>query len=408
MYYVTKASTKNIHPTVLSTAEALKDDLSTISTTRDVDTIFLGAEELIDLTRATKTRRRELEVQQSLSSDNGDSFACLVTIEALVSFLSDENGNLIRALFDANVRDFLGKVGVNDAIRATLESLDQDENFWWLNNGITIVASSIDQKGKKLALNEPLLVNGLQTSNVIFGFMTDTNVDEATKQSRRSQIVLVKIIVPPNEQIRDDIIKATNNQTHIPEPYLRGMDVVHRNIEDHLKTFGIFYERRKNQYKNLGKERSTIVTLAEMAQAVMAAFLFRSGDARGRPNSLLKADSDYLSLFSPDYPLDSFKNVIAAKREIMKILAATYPSEGSRFRNDVVYHILAYISAKQFHNLGHATSGWKSYTINEPDLKVDVQTVVQMFKTAGGTDQVAKSTSFQDDVLKAAEALRTR
>ena len=406
VFYATKARTDNIHPTVTATASSLKADLATLAATPDVDVVFVGAQKLIEMSRVPKTRRRELEVQQSLSSDNGDLFACLVTIDALVSFLSDDKGNLVRALFDANVRDFLGKTEVNDAIRATLNSLDDDENFWWLNNGITIVAASIDQKGKKLALSEPLLVNGLQTSNVIFGFMADPTIDAAIKQKRRSQIVLIKMIVPPSEQIRDEIIKATNSQTHIPKPYLRGMDLVHRNIEDHLKISGLFYERRKNQYRNLGKSRSTIVTLSEMAQALMAAFLFRGGDARGRPNSLLKSDVDYQSLFSESYPLDSFKNVIIAKRAIIKLLADTYPTDGARFRNDIVYHVLAFVSAKEFYDLSHAAAGWKNKIIDPGELTQDIEMVVKMFKDEGGTDRVAKSPAFQSQIAAAAAAKR--
>jgi hypothetical protein len=105
----------------------------------------------------------------------------------------------------ANVRDFLGQAEVNEAITATLHQLS-DGDFWWFNNGITIVASAVDQKGKTLALSDPLLVNGLQTSNVIHSFITDLNVDEELKSKRRQQIVLVKLIVPPNERLRDDII----------------------------------------------------------------------------------------------------------------------------------------------------------------------------------------------------------
>lgn len=236
--------------------------------------------------------------------------------------------------------------------------------------------------------------------------MTDPNVDTRLKEKRRSQIILTKIIVPPNEKIRDDIIKATNSQTHIPKPYLRGMDIVHRNIEDHFKGVGLFYERRKNQYKNLGKSRSTIVTLAEMAQALMAAFLFRSSDARGRPNSLLRSDEDYQSLFSEDYPLDSFKNVILAKHLIMRILAETCPEDGSGFRNDVVYHVLAYVSAMEFHNLKHAATGWKSKTFSQQELEGAVQAVVTLFRAAGATDRVAKSPAFQETVLNAAKTLR--
>ena len=137
----------------------------------------------------------------------------------------------------------------------------------------------------------------VQTSNIIFSFFKDRNVSEEIIQRVGKKIVFVKIVVPPSESIRDEIIKATNSQTHIPKPYLRGMDNIHRNIEDHMKIANLYYERRKNQYKNMGKSRSSIITLSEMAQALMAAILFRGADARGRPTSLLKSDTDYQMLF---------------------------------------------------------------------------------------------------------------
>jgi AIPR protein len=366
---------------------------------------LLGAEQLVGISRLPQTPQRDLEVEKVLSSDSGDSFVCLITIDSLVSFLSDEKGNLIRGLFDANVRDFLGRTEVNDAIRATLETLT-DEDFWWLNNGITIVASKADQKGKKLAMAEPLLVNGLQTSSVIFGFMTDTSVDQSLRDKRKRNVVLAKIIVPPDEKVRDEIIKATNSQTHIPKPYLRGMDRVHRNIEDHLKASGLFYERRKNQYKNLGKSRSTIVTLSEVGQALMATILFRGGDARGRPNSLLKSDADYQSLFSEAYRLDAFKNVVVAKRTVSNELISMAPGEGSGFRNNVVFHVLAYISARRFHNSQHAAAGWASLQLDQATITEAIVDVVALFKGAGGTDQEAKSPGFQK--LIADEAAKKR
>jgi hypothetical protein len=79
------------------------------------------------------------------------------------------------------------------------------------------VASAVDQKGKTLALSDPLLVNGLQTSNVIHSFITDLNVDEELKSKRRQQIVLVKLIVLPNERLRDDIIKPQTVRRTYPK-----------------------------------------------------------------------------------------------------------------------------------------------------------------------------------------------
>ncbi|WP_406240135.1 AIPR family protein (plasmid) [Acetobacter orientalis] len=406
IFYASKASTDNIHPTVIATGETLKRDFAAYATASSVELNFLGAKEIIDLSRQPTTSKRSLELQDLLSSNSGDSFACLVTVDSLIKFLSDENGDLVRALFDANVRDFLGKTEVNDAIRATLLEL-KDEDFWWFNNGITIVAAAVDQKGKKLMLTDPLLVNGLQTSNVLYAFMTDMNIDDTLRNSRRSKIVLVKIIVPPNEQIRDGIVRATNSQTNIPKPYLRGMDLVHRNIEDHLRASNIFYERRKNQYKNAGKSRSVIITLIEMAQSLMAAFLFRGSDARGRPNSLLKSDDDYQKLFSEKYDLDAFKNVIEAKRSIMSALITKYHNKTSAYRNDIVFHILAFISERKFYNLSHASQGWKNNFLDDVQLDEAIATVVDLFEKAGGTDRVAKSTLFKTTVSKAAVARRS-
>lgn len=404
VYYVTKASTAAIHPTVLKTSEVLIDDISKAAGTKDVNFEFVGAEELIALSRLPRTRQKRLENHKVISSSSADSFACLTTIGAFVDFLTDDHGVLIRSFFDANVRDFLGKSEVNEAIKKTLEELDEGD-FWWFNNGITIVASDIDQKGEVLTLTDPLLVNGLQTSNVIYGFMTDPSVRDELKSVRNKQLLLVKIIQPASEKARDEVIRATNSQTHIPKAYLRGMDHVHRNIEDHLKGKGLYYERRKNQYRIAGKKVTEIVTLSEMAQALMAAILFRPADARGRPTTLLKADEDYARLFSDRYPLDTFLNIIVAKRAIMARLIAHNPAASSSFKNDVIFHILAYLSAARFKAAQQAAHMWKDYEPTTDDFDHAIEAVTGLFKDAGGTDKVAKSPTFQTIVIEAARKL---
>jgi len=401
IFYVTKAATINIHPSVVQTSKTLVGELEAAAGTKDVNFSFVGGEELVALSRMPRTRIKKLENHKVISSSSADSFACLTTLGAFVNFLSDENGVLIRNLFDANVRDFLGKSEVNEAIKKTLHDLDEGD-FWWFNNGITIVASDIEQKGEVLALTDPLLVNGLQTSNVIFSFMSDPDVPAELKDRRKSQLLLVKIIEPSSEKARDEVIKATNSQTHIPKAYLRGMDHVHRNIEDHLKGSGLFYERRKNQYRNAGKKPTEIVTLSEMAQSLMAAILFRPADARGRPTTLLKSDEDYVSLFSDQYPLDSFKNIIRTKRAIMTKLIAYDPGSTSSFKNDVVFHVLAYLSAAKFTASPQAAHMWKGYVPTDAEVDAAVAAVIALFTDAGGTDRVAKSPAFQQTVTAAA------
>jgi hypothetical protein len=41
-------------------------------------------------------------------------------------------------------------------------------DFWWLNNGITILATSATMVGKTLHLEDIQIVNGLQTTETIF------------------------------------------------------------------------------------------------------------------------------------------------------------------------------------------------------------------------------------------------
>jgi hypothetical protein len=66
-------------------------------------------------------------------------------------------------LFEANVRDFLGEVLVNRDIMGTLSNVAsrEEEDFWWLNNGITLLASNATIAGKELSLENVQIVNGL-------------------------------------------------------------------------------------------------------------------------------------------------------------------------------------------------------------------------------------------------------
>jgi hypothetical protein len=112
VYYASKAPTAGIHNSVRETAKLLKAELSAKTATSDVEIEFFGAQELITLTRLPKTRTRSLSSHAVISSDSGDSLVCLVTIGALIQFLTDDKDQLIRSLFDANVRAFLGQAEV--------------------------------------------------------------------------------------------------------------------------------------------------------------------------------------------------------------------------------------------------------------------------------------------------------
>ena len=97
-------------------------------------------------------------------------YVALVNLEKYYRFIVSEDGTLRKYIFEANVRDYQGHNAVNQDIQNTLVD-STGEDFWWLNNGITLLADeAILATSKELVLTEPAVVNGLQTSNEIYHF----------------------------------------------------------------------------------------------------------------------------------------------------------------------------------------------------------------------------------------------
>jgi hypothetical protein len=88
-------------------------------------------------------------------------YVCLATLPDFYDFIADKDV-LQEHLFEANVRAHAPDVKVNKGISTTLANPEQ-EDFWWLNNGITILASAVIYNDRKLHITNPLVVNGLQT-----------------------------------------------------------------------------------------------------------------------------------------------------------------------------------------------------------------------------------------------------
>lgn len=144
-------------------------------------------------------------------------------------------------------------------------------------------------------------MNGLQTSYEIHRYFRETEpVDE-------ERHVLVRIINVTDDETRDRIIRATNSQTAIQAASLKATEGLHRSIEDLLKGYSLYYERRKNYYKNRGVAKNRIVGIGYLAQAVTAGLLFQPNTARARPGTLLKNEAEYARAFSEKHPIKMYR-----------------------------------------------------------------------------------------------------
>jgi hypothetical protein len=231
---------------------------------------------------------------------DGHALVGLVKVRDYAKFLKRPGSDVIREeLFAVNVRDFAGETArVNAAISQTLES-DDKSAFWWLNNGITIIADEMaDPTETRWVLTNPLIVNGLQTSNVIH---LSAVAGKITKK-RLLQGLLVRVIKEPDLVVREVVITGTNNQTTVNSLQLHANDPFQIRLERFLGSKGWYYERRRYQFRGAGIPAAKTRSVTELAQSVMAVHLLAPDTARARPATQLSTGAGFEKVFSDALP----------------------------------------------------------------------------------------------------------
>jgi len=257
----------------------------------------------------------ELPFFEALS--RGERYVVLTSLEDYYKFITD-NGKLRRYLFDSNVRDFMGLNRVNEDIKKTLEDIDSPD-FWWLNNGVTILVTKANVIGKSIQLQDIQIVNGLQTTESVFRFF------ESGGSDTKERSVLVKIIVSQEDSVRDTIIRATNNQTNVELSSLHATDKIQRDIEDVLIRSGLYYERRQNYYSNMGHSSFDILTPLYVASGYVNLILKSPSKAASLRTRFMRSDEAYNLVFSSKAPLEVWPKIAASLKKTDEVLERLRP-----------------------------------------------------------------------------------
>lgn len=283
----------------------------------DVKYNYIGGEELKELSHKNKEYRLTLrsyhEVNQiNFGKDKG--YIAFVTLKDYYNFIS-ENGKLRENIFDSNVRDYQNKTKVNENI---IKSILEDKNidFWWLNNGITIIADkNSTQINKELVLQNLKIVNGLQTSYSIYNALKDVDLKEFNNNNR---CLFVKIIICDQRDIMDKVILATNSQNKMPPNLLIANDSIQIDIEEYFFSKGYYYDRKRNYYQNLGKPKNKIISVNLLAQCIVSMILEEKNPSKARSNSggLIKRDEDYKKIFESRYNPPAYLNSVLIIKKV--------------------------------------------------------------------------------------------
>jgi hypothetical protein len=216
--------------------------------------------------------------------------------------LSDATGKLRQRIFEENVRDFIGIDNeVNSEIANTIKDSDRQKRFGILNNGVTIISPDVRVQGNELFLRDFQIVNGCQTSNVLFDQREEVS-DSAT--------LMLKIIETDNAKLVDEIVRSTNRQSKVQdEQFLATLDCV-KAIEQYFiargkdETHKLFFERRKNQFANEDVKAIRVFDIKEVARATASMFLNKPDLASRYPNRLTGEMQD--TVFKREYVEDIY------------------------------------------------------------------------------------------------------
>jgi AIPR protein len=246
MYYVTTGRWQN-DQNLMVRYQAEVHDLEETGNFRSVTFVPVGADYLQKLYNQTKnaiTREFIFDQKTVIPNVNNVQQAYLgyMAGKDFLKIVCDENDGLIESLFYENVRGWEGYNTINSEIRATLLSNDSDR-FVLMNNGITVIARSLLTTGNKFTMSDFQIVNGCQTSNVLF------DNRDVVKDGVR---VPIRIIATTDDGVIESIITATNRQTEVKQEQFFALRDFAKKLEAYFRAFEpahrIFYERRAHQY----------------------------------------------------------------------------------------------------------------------------------------------------------------
>ncbi|PWD83640.1 AIPR family protein [Ignatzschineria cameli] len=256
---------------------------------------FIGIQEIMTLNSKLNT---ELEVvikmaktplaypkDQSNKVKNG--YYGLIQLTEFIKILTEDiDGNKVlrRHIFDDNIRYYLGsdeKIEVNATMKEQITG-DRAYLFGMLNNGITVIADEINLSSEELSLKNYQIVNGCQTSNVIFEVLNDIH-------NNSEDIYLpIRFIATEDEETKSSIIKATNSQTTLKPEQLAALSSIQKAIEQYYETkkksnnFDLFYERRTEQFRDDNVQKTKIITIPLQIKSTSAMFLDLPDEVSGQ------------------------------------------------------------------------------------------------------------------------------
>lgn len=276
---------------------------------RDIEDRILSIQDTVE-----KVNEFKFEIDKAknfLEYSNGKLNGIFVNISHL-SLQKAYNLYKDKGLFDLNIRRYIRNKAVDDKIKETLENSRED--FWFLNNGLTIACNEYKVDGKFIKLYDFSIVNGGQTTNLIGTY---------TSKKNDSFYIPCKIIMPEEkiektEELFSKIAEATNSQKPIQPKDLKSNAPEMKRLKSWLfKEYRIDLEIKRGEKK---VKRNDVINIKndELAQIINSFVLQGPGTSRSNKKALFSTPKKYNAIFRKGYEKDK------SKKEFLSSLIVFY------------------------------------------------------------------------------------
>ncbi|MGH9535454.1 MAG: AIPR family protein [Terriglobales bacterium] len=257
--------------TLTARIDGVRSDLTAFGLFREVDFLPIGADEVQNLYRKSRhalTAQFNFQGYVTLPEVPGvsESYSGVLPWGEFKKLILDGD-RMSDGLFYNNVRDWQGDNQVNTAIRETLTT-DTRRRFVLMNNGVTIIARTLKHTGFKFTVEDYQIVNGCQTSNVLFS--ERGSLDDAVS-------IPIRLISTNDAEVMNAITKSTNWQTEIKAEQLFALQEFPKRLELYFESIPLekrlYFERRSRQYDAISVPKTRVVSFDSMVKAFAGMFL---------------------------------------------------------------------------------------------------------------------------------------
>ncbi|RYF23073.1 MAG: abortive phage resistance protein [Oxalobacteraceae bacterium] len=314
------------------------------------------------------------------------------------------------ALFDRNIRNHLGdETSVNRDIRETL--INDPELFFYLNNGVTALASEIKQR----RATDSATTYDLRGFSIINGAQTIASAASVAESIDQAKVAVTIIKAAADGDFGKRVTRARNNQNPVTPIGFAALDDVQEQIWSDMKAIGFRYH-----YKSEPSTREPdVIDLPE----AMAALGLLSHDPRtpywiaSAPKNPHSAGMDsYESLFSPAPSGYHVANAVIATRSLLEFARGW--SGADRFETETYRYgryVFVWVMIKRLHRAITADRLLDpvklAAAISAPvdDARQQLSETVASHANAGGTPRSASSVlQTRNDIFKVLELFAIR